>query len=185
MSAKGLGPRALLADLRLAAWHVLANVIAGSSLVPRDLRRLLYRALGIKAGTLANVYPHVTVKTSRLRLGAGVMVNQGCRFDNAAMVELGDGVAVGQEVLFCTTSHEVGPASRRAGANTVAPIIVGEGCWIGSRAVILPGVTIGAGCIVAAGAVVRSGCEPNGLYAGTPAERVKDLDPLDAAVTVR
>jgi maltose O-acetyltransferase len=40
---------------------------------------------------------------------------------------------------------------------------------------VLPGVTIGAGCAVAAGAVVTADCEPDGLYAGVPARRVRDL----------
>ena len=38
------------------------------------------------------------------------------------------------------------------------------------------GVTVGDGCVLAAGAVVTGDCEPDGLYAGVPARRVKDLD---------
>jgi acetyltransferase-like isoleucine patch superfamily enzyme len=41
---------------------------------------------------------------------------------------------------------------------------------------IMPGVEVGPGCVVAAGAVVIKDCEPNGLYAGVPAKRVRDLD---------
>ena len=43
------------------------------------------------------------------------------------------------------------------------------------RAIILPGVTIAEGCVIAAGAVVNKSTEPDGLYAGVPARRVKDL----------
>jgi hypothetical protein len=39
----------------------------------------------------------------------------------------------------------------------------------------LPGVVIGPGCVIAAGAVVVSDCKPNGLYAGVPARRLRDL----------
>ncbi len=42
-------------------------------------------------------------------------------------------------------------------------------------AIIMPGVTIAEGCVVAAGAVVTRSTEPNGLYAGNPAVRKKDL----------
>lgn len=52
---------------------------------------------------------------------------------------------------------------------------IGMGTWIGAGAVVLPGVTIGPGCVVAAGAVVVRHCEPNGLYAGVPARRVKEI----------
>ncbi|WP_249354641.1 DapH/DapD/GlmU-related protein [Rhodococcus sp. USK13] len=54
--------------------------------------------------------------------------------------------------------------------------MVGDGCWIGAGAIILPGVTVGEGCVVGAGAVVTRDCSPNGLYVGSPARRVRDLD---------
>ncbi|MFJ6374559.1 DapH/DapD/GlmU-related protein [Pseudarthrobacter oxydans] len=78
-------------------------------------------------------------------------------------------------VTFVTSSHRIGSRERRAGAATSAPITVGDGVWIGAAAVVLPGVTIGEGVIVAAGAVVTSDCAPNGVYAGVPARRVKEL----------
>jgi acetyltransferase-like isoleucine patch superfamily enzyme len=40
---------------------------------------------------------------------------------------------------------------------------------------VAPGVNVGSGCIIAAGALVVRDCEPNGLYAGVPAKRIKDL----------
>ncbi|WP_408003863.1 LbetaH domain-containing protein [Puerhibacterium puerhi] len=45
----------------------------------------------------------------------------------------------------------------------------------------MPGVTIGRGCIIAAGSVVTSDCQPDGLYAGVPAARKKDLAALVVA----
>jgi maltose O-acetyltransferase len=41
--------------------------------------------------------------------------------------------------------------------------------------IIMPGVTVGNGCIIASGALVNKDCAPNGLYAGVPAIRIKDL----------
>lgn len=55
------------------------------------------------------------------------------------------------------------------------PIAVGDGVWIGARSVILPGATIGDGAVIAAGAVVTGNVEPNALYGGVPAKRIKDL----------
>jgi maltose O-acetyltransferase len=43
---------------------------------------------------------------------------------------------------------------------------------------VLPGVTVGDGCVIAAGAVVNADCQPDGLYAGVPARRVRDLEPI-------
>jgi maltose O-acetyltransferase len=104
-----------------------------------------------------------------------VFINEGCSFDNLERVTIGDRVHVGPEVLFGTSSHEMGCSKARAGDVFLAPLVVGSGCWIGARAVILPGVTIGEGCVVGAGAVVTKDCLPHGLYAGVPARRVRDL----------
>ncbi|WP_060664555.1 DapH/DapD/GlmU-related protein [Bacillus sp. CHD6a] len=79
------------------------------------------------------------------------------------------------EVLFCTSTHEFGTCERRAGKPYGKPIKIGNGCWVGARVTILPGVTIGDGCIIAAGSVVTKDCESNSLYSGVPAKRVKGL----------
>ncbi|WP_372495087.1 acyltransferase [Nocardioides pinisoli] len=50
-----------------------------------------------------------------------------------------------------------------------------NGAWIGAAVTVLPGVTIGPGCVVAAGSVVTADCQANGLYAGVPARRIRDL----------
>ncbi|MFV3517292.1 DapH/DapD/GlmU-related protein, partial [Mycobacterium tuberculosis] len=70
---------------------------------------------------------------------------------------------------FVTGSHDLGPASRRAGTEKALPITIGDGCWIGARCTVLGGATIGAGTIVAAGAVVVGPLPPNVLAAGVPA----------------
>lgn len=73
--------------------------------------------------------------------------------------------------------HVAGISCQLAGSPQ--PITVGDGCWIGARAVILPGVTIGDGCVIAAGAVVSKDCAPNGMYAGVPARRIRELPTKD------
>jgi maltose O-acetyltransferase len=50
---------------------------------------------------------------------------------------------------------------------------IGDRCWIGARATILPGVSIGDGTVVAAGAVVTKDCEPGAVYGGVPARRLR------------
>jgi maltose O-acetyltransferase len=74
-----------------------------------------------------------------------------------------------------TSTHDPGDHDNRRGPYRTAPVSIGAGSWIGARATIMPGVTIGDGVTVAAGAVVTRDCEPDGLYAGVPAQRVKKL----------
>lgn len=53
------------------------------------------------------------------------------------------------------------------------PTVIGDGVWIGLRAIIMPGVTIGEGAIVAAGAVVVKNLEPYTIYGGNPAKEIR------------
>jgi acetyltransferase-like isoleucine patch superfamily enzyme len=166
--------RNLAADLQAAVFHCAVNVGIGSSLLPGYLRRALYRFVGfeIRGATLS---PHLTFRTNKINIGDHVFINERCSFDNIDHVTVGDWVHMGPEVHVSTSSHEMGNSIARAGATTSAPVAVGAGCWIGARAVLLPGVTVGEGCVVAAGAVVAQSCEPHGLYAGVPARRIRDL----------
>jgi maltose O-acetyltransferase len=153
---------------------LLFNAVQGSRLIPWLLRWALLRAWGVDART-HRINEHCWFGGRDVHIGPGSFVNFGCVFDNLGTITIGSGCDIGMETLFATSTHEIGAPERRAGAVSGQPIVVGDGCWIGARAMILPGTTVGAGCIVAAGAVVRGDCEPNGLYAGIPARRVRDL----------
>lgn len=166
--------RRYLLFARESLWHVVVNGVAGSAVVPRPLRGALYRRAGLD------------VRTNKLDVGiffAGrdasigdSFVNRGVRFYNFARVEIGDGCSIAMEVAFLTGTHEIGTHEKRGGPGVLQPVRVGDGCWLGARVLVLPGVTIGAGCVVAAGAVVASDCEPDGFYAGVPARRIRELE---------
>lgn len=53
-------------------------------------------------------------------------------------------------------------------------IEIKDNVWIGANVTILDGVIVESGCILAAGAVLTKSTEPNGIYAGVPAKRIKD-----------
>jgi acetyltransferase-like isoleucine patch superfamily enzyme len=79
-------------------------------------------------------------------------------------------VAIGPDVFIRDSdSHLISGSDRSA----TEPIRIGDRVWIGARAVILKGVTIGDGAIVAAGAVVTRDVEAGTLVAGVPAKYVR------------
>lgn len=112
----------------------------------------------------------------RLSIGRDCWINAGVTIDASAQVTIGDRVAMGHEVMIITNTHTIGPADNRAGLSSDIPVRIGNGCWLGARAVILPGHTVGDGAVVAAGAVVTKDVPPNALVGGTPARLIRMLD---------
>ena len=110
-----------------------------------------------------------------LTIGRRCYINQGCVFDAVAPIDIGDEVAFGHEVLITTSAHRIGRPERRAGLVEPAPVRIGHGAWLASRAVILPGVEVGEGAIVAAGAMVTRSVPPNVLVGGAPARVIREL----------
>jgi maltose O-acetyltransferase len=74
--------------------------------------------------------------------------------------------------MILTTSHKLGPSSHRAGPHDLLPVKIGDGAWIGARATILPGVTVGEGAVISAGSVVNKNVPANSIVAGAPARVV-------------
>jgi maltose O-acetyltransferase len=174
----GLTPSKLLsrgAETAERARMLLINTVQGSSLTPKLVRWAVLRAWGVRSATY-QISQGCWFGGPDVEIGAGTYVNFEVVFDNLGPIRIGARCDIGMRTMLVTSVHAVGPSSRRAGPLSGKPIVIEDGCWIGAGAVILPGVTVGAGCIVASGAVVSKDCEPNGLYAGTPARRVRELD---------
>ena len=154
---------------------VLLNVIAKSHLCPSPLRLAIYRSLGMKIGQ-AYIWPGVGFRGTRCSIGDGTWINHGAYFDcEHGEIIIGTEVGVGMGAMFITSTHQMGVSKRRAGEIEYQPVKVGDGAWIGARALILPGCTVGRGCVIAAMSVITRSCEPDGLYAGVPAVRIRDL----------
>ncbi len=108
----------------------------------------------------------------RIRIGDKCFLNSGVVLFSVKEVVVEDEVAIANEAYVTdTNSHGV------EGRGCVdAPVRIGRGSWIGARAIILPGVTIGSRCLVAAGAVVAKDVPDDSLVAGNPARIVRSLD---------
>ena len=141
------------------------------------VRAALLRLGGATIGKRCFVRGGLLIQESfRLKLGDDVFVNAGCCFDLSAPIVIGSRTQLAYQVTLMTGGHAIGSHDSRAGAHRPEPIEIGEGVWIGARAIILPGVTIGAGAVVAAGALVTKDVPPDTLVAGVPAKPVRTLE---------
>ena len=152
----------------------LRNLAAASLWLHPRAQKAVLRAVGFRLGSGTFISPPVTFRGSKVSTGPGCYLNSGV-FVGRGSLTLGSNVFVGPGVMFITDSHEMGPAAKRAGRDIEEPIQVGDGVWLGARAVVLGNVNIAPGCVIGAGAVVTKSTEPNGLYLGAPARRARDL----------
>lgn len=158
----------------------IANTLGASIWMPLRARLILYRVCGL-AIRAKSVRHGCFFYSPQVRIGPGSFINAEIHFDSGytehGSIVIGENCFVAMRVSFVTHTHEVGSGSQRAGRAIEKPITIGNGVWIGAGAMILPGVTIADGCIVAAGAVVAEPLlEPNCLYAGVPAKKIRMLD---------
>jgi maltose O-acetyltransferase len=156
-------------------WNFFVNILGGSYFLHNRLRKLLYQTFGLKIDKSV-LRPKLFFYSDKVNIGQGSFVNKGCYFYNTDNVTIGINVYLGPEVMLCTASHKIGESHLRCGEFESKSIFIGDGTWIGARANIMPGVHIGKGCVIAACAVVTADCEPDGLYAGIPAKRIKNLN---------
>jgi maltose O-acetyltransferase len=160
--------------LLIIRWELWVNIIAASPLLPPQVRFLFYKIAGIKLST-NDIRPRCYMGGNRISIGNGTFINCYCHFDNSSHIVIGENCSIAMEVMFVTSTHELGGPKQRAGKSIGKPIRIENGCWIGARSTILPGVTIREGCMIAAGSFIVKDCESNGLYAGVPAKRIKEL----------
>lgn len=92
-------------------------------------------------------------------------------------VTIGQDVMIGPEVMILTGGHDYKDEALllREQKILTAPVSIGNDCWIGSRVIILPGVSICDRVIVGAGSVVSKSIQEPGIYVGNPAKKIKDL----------
>jgi acetyltransferase-like isoleucine patch superfamily enzyme len=105
-----------------------------------------------------------------LTIGKGSVINARCKLDSRGEIKIGQKVSISQEVAILTADHDIDAQNFNGRTRKV---IIEDFVWIGTRAIILPGVIIGKGAIVAAGAIVNKSVEPFTVVGGVPARFLK------------
>lgn len=103
-----------------------------------------------------------------VKFGKGVYANFHLTMVDDGEITVGDYTLFGPNVTVATASHPFNHDLRSRGLQYNLPVHIGKNCWIGSGALIMPGVTIGDNVIIGAGSVVTKDV-PSGVIAfGNP-----------------
>jgi maltose O-acetyltransferase len=153
----------------------LCNRIVGH-LPSHAVRKFFYRsAMKIEIGEKSFIFCRARFDTrGEFRMGNHSTINEECRLDNRGGITIGDNVSISAQVCILTADHD--PRSPTFAGRERA-VRIEDHAFIGTRAMILPGTTVGRGAIVAAGAVVTKEVAPLAIVAGSPAKEIGRRDP--------
>ncbi|WP_445637538.1 Colanic acid biosynthesis acetyltransferase WcaF [Nostoc sp. DSM 114161] len=153
-------------------WYFLGSLLVESRLLPMSgLKVLLLRTFGAKIGQGVRIKPGVRIKFPwRLIVGDYVWIGEDAWIDNLALVTIESHVCLSQGVYLCTGNHDWNHPDFQL---ITAPIYIQESSWIAAKAVIGPGVNVGRGAVLTLGGVASSSLEPMTIYAGNPAQAIK------------
>ena len=161
--------------LKRLLWHLCSLVYFESGLwLPYGLKRILLRLFGASIGIGVVIKPRVEIKYPwKLSVGDYAWIGEHVWIDNHDDVTIGDHACISQGALLLAGNHNF---SKTSFDLIVKPIVIGEGAWIGAKAIVTQGVTIGTHALLTVGSIASNNLDPYTINKGNPAEKIKDRE---------
>jgi acetyltransferase-like isoleucine patch superfamily enzyme len=168
----------------MTQWPPFAVGVEGWALVARP--RLIQGARRIQLGRGVKIGPHAWLGalekyygfeySPSLKIGAGTQIGRYACITTTDRIEIGRNCLLSEHVYISDHAHgmdpDAGPVARQALVSK-GPVLIGDNCFIGYRACILPGVVLGRNCVVGANSVVTRSFDDYSMVAGAPARVIK------------
>jgi len=139
-----------------------------------ERRRLLRKIFGKGGDTVWLQPPFFCDYGTNIELGERVFFNFNCTVLDVCKVTIGDYTQFGSGVQILTPLHPLNAELRRK-QEYGAPVTIGADVWVGSGALILPGVTIGDRTVIGAGSVVTHDIPSDVLAVGNPCRVLRPI----------
>ena len=154
----------------------LCQVLNATREADREVRRELLRQIFGKGGdTVWMQPPFFCDYGTNIEVGERVFFNFNCTVLDVCKVTIGEYSQFGSGVQILTPLHPLSAELRRK-QEYGAPVNIGSDVWVGSGAIILPGVTIGARAVIGAGSVVTRDLPADVLAVGNPCRVIRQID---------
>lgn len=156
--------RDVWSDLRL---RLLADL---GYLPTHSVRKFFYRRAGMTIPKTSSIHWRAEFYApENISIGDFCTIGDSCFLDGRSGLTIGRSVNLGSHVSIYTREHDVHSPDF---AETGAPVVIEDWGWVGSHAVLLPGVRVGEGAVVAAGAVVTKDVPSYTIVGGVPAKHI-------------
>jgi acetyltransferase-like isoleucine patch superfamily enzyme len=163
--------KSILSELRLYVCnHIAANIPS------HTVRLAFYRQImGFELAEGVAIHLGARFDCTRgLKINENSVINENCRLDCRGGLTIGRNVSISAETIILTADHDPNTDDFRG---RLRPVIIEDYVFIGTRATVLPGVTLHRGAVVAAGAVVTRSVEALNIVGGTPARSLGTRNP--------
>lgn len=143
------------------------------------IRNNIFRLCGVKIGCRSTIHIGARMyQPKNISIGKGSIIGDHAALDGRDKLEIGNHVDIASQVMIYNSQHDINDPFFDA---IEKPVKIKDYVFIGPRAIILPGVTIGKGAIIAAGAVVTKDVAEKSVVAGVPAKEIKkrNIDKLN------
>lgn len=142
----------------------------------QDRSNLLKKLFG-STGEIIHVTPTIRCDYGfNIHVGENFYANFDCVFLDVCEIQIGDNCMIAPGVHIYTATHPLDPTARNSGKEFGKPVTIGHNVWIGGRAVINPGITIGDNAVIASGAVVTKDVPANYIVGGNPAKAIGHIE---------
>lgn len=144
-------------------------------------RKKLMKEMFAQIGDNCYIEPpfHSNFGGKHIHFGNNIYCNFGVTMVDDTHIYVGDNTMFAPNVIVATAGHPICPELRRKAFQYNMPVHIGENCWIGAGAIILPGITIGNNVVVGAGSVVTKNLPDNVVAVGNPCKILRKTNEKD------
>ena len=123
------------------------------------------------------VHFYLTKPNPKVVIGKHFGIGYGSIIACKSTLTIGDYTRIATGVIIRDNTHDYKKGKLLLETEAIiSPVTIGENVWIGDRAMIFPGVTIGDGSVISANSVVTKDVKPNTVVAGQPARLINIVE---------
>lgn len=146
-----------------------------------EKRAVLLKEMFAEIGEGCYIEPpfHANFGGKHCHFGKKIYANFNLTLVDDTHIYVGDFTMFGPNVTVATAGHPILPSLREKGYQYNASVRIGNNCWIGAGAIILPGITLGDNVVIGAGSVVTKDIPSNTVAVGNPCKVLREVNERD------
>jgi acetyltransferase-like isoleucine patch superfamily enzyme len=130
----------------------------------------------IEEGTAIGRNTKLTARSGSIHIGRDVFIGDGVVITSMKQVRIGAGSQIAEYVVIRDQDHRIGEGPVQTSGFACSPIQIGRDCWIGAKATVLRGSSIGEGSVIGAHSLVRGDIPARCVAVGVPARVLRQVD---------